>query len=172
LKKALPFILLGGAALLFCFGIAALAFNFLIPRTVTVDTSQWIAPQDQVDNKQIKPEVALGVLAGVSDSGSVDDSLAAGDFEGAFAQIAYGTDFSDADRVGTAPQPAANAFSIWSCTCRSRPRPFSVKPAAKPCSANSLNPTPRSKMRPFLWKVSAPPWFRCCNRSTPIRIAT
>lgn len=63
--------------------------------------SKWIAPQDQVETKKIKPEVALGILANTTDSTSVDDSLAAGDFEGAFAQIAYGTEFSDADRIGT-----------------------------------------------------------------------
>lgn len=101
MKKALPFILLGGAALLFCFGIGALALNFLGPRGASVDTTKWIAPQDQVDHTKIRPEVALAILAGTSDSGSVDDSLAAGDFEGAFAQIAYSTEFSDADRVGT-----------------------------------------------------------------------
>jgi len=100
-KKALPFLLLGGAALLFCFGVGALALNFLGPRGAAVDTSKWIAPQDQVDTKNINPEVALAILAGTSDAGSVDDSLAAGDFEGAFAQIAYSTEFSDANRVGT-----------------------------------------------------------------------
>lgn len=101
MKKALPFILLGGAGLLFCFGVAALALNFLGPRSAAVDTSKWIAPQAQVDNKKVMPQVALAILAGTSSAGSVDDSLAAGDFEGAFAQIAYSTDFSDADRVGT-----------------------------------------------------------------------
>ncbi len=101
MKKALPFLLLGGAALLFCFGVGALALNFLGPRGAAVDTSKWIAPQDQVDTKNINPEVALAILAGTSDAGSVDDSLAAGDFEGAFAQIAYSTEFSDANRVGT-----------------------------------------------------------------------
>jgi len=100
-KKALPFILLGGAGLLFCLGVAALALNFFGPRASgAVDTSQWIAPQDQVDSKKINPAVALGILAGTSDSASVDDELAAGDFEGAFAQIAYGTEFTDANRVG------------------------------------------------------------------------
>lgn len=101
MKKALPFLLLGGAALLLCLGLAALAFNFLGPRSASIDTSKWIAPQDQVETKKIKPEVALGILANTTDSASVDDSLAAGDFEGAFAQIAYGTEFSDADRIGT-----------------------------------------------------------------------
>lgn len=101
MKKVLPFLLLGAAALLFCFGIGALALNFLGARSETVDTSKWIAPRDQVDNKKINPAVALGILAGTTDTGSVDDSLAAGDFEGAFAQIAYSTDFSDANRAGT-----------------------------------------------------------------------
>ncbi len=101
LKKALPFILLGGAALLFCFGIGALALNFWSPRSASVDTSKWIPPQTQVENSKIMPEVALGILAGITDASSVDDSLAAGDFEGAFAQIAYSTEFSDANRLGT-----------------------------------------------------------------------
>lgn len=101
MKKALPFILLGAAALLFCFGLAALAYIFWIPHGTTVNTSKWIVPQEQVDTKKIVPGVALGLLAGTTDAGSVDDSLAAGDFEGAFAQIAYGTEFTDANRVGT-----------------------------------------------------------------------
>lgn len=101
MKKALPFILLGAAGLLFCLGIGALAFNFWGPRGNTVDTSKWIVPLAQVDNKKIMPGVALGLLAGTTDAPSVDDSLAAGDFEGAFAQIAYSTEFSDANRLGT-----------------------------------------------------------------------
>ncbi len=101
LKKALPFILLGAAALLFCFGVGALALNFWGPRSAAVDTSKWLTPQEQVDAKKINPAVALGILAGTSDVDSVDDSLAAGDFDGAFAQIAYSTEFSDANRVGT-----------------------------------------------------------------------
>lgn len=101
MKKALPFILLGAAALLFCFGVGALALNFWGPRGNAVDTSKWIVPLAQVDNKKIIPAVALGLLAGTTDASSVDDSLAAGDFEGAFAQIAYSTEFSDANRLGT-----------------------------------------------------------------------
>jgi len=101
LKKALPFILLGAAGLLFCFGVTALALNFWGPAGASVDTSKWIAPQAQVENQKIMPEVALGILAGITDASSVDDSLAAGDFEGAFAQIAYSTEFSDANRLGT-----------------------------------------------------------------------
>lgn len=101
MKKALPFILFGAAALLFCFGVGALALNFWGPRGATVDTSKWIAPLDQVETKKIDPGVALGLLAGTTEAGSVDDSLAAGDFEGAYAQIAYSTEFTDANRVGT-----------------------------------------------------------------------
>jgi hypothetical protein len=100
-KKALPFILLGAAGLLCCIGASALTLNFFGARTPPADTSKWLAPQEQVDSKKIVPGVALAILAGTSDSASVDDSLAAGDFEGAFAQIAYGTEFSDANRVGT-----------------------------------------------------------------------
>lgn len=101
MKKALPFALLGVAGLLFCFGAAALAYNFVGPRSADVDMSRWVPPQDQVDTKKINPAVALTILAGTSDDNSVDDSLAAGDFEGAFAQIAYGNEFSDANRIGT-----------------------------------------------------------------------
>lgn len=101
MKKALPFILFGAAALLFCFGVGALALNFWGPRSAAVDTSKWIAPLEQVDTKLINPGVALGILAGTTETGSVDDSLAAGDFEGAYAQIAYSTEFTDANRVGT-----------------------------------------------------------------------
>lgn len=101
MKKALPFILLGAAGLLLCVGVGALAMNFFGSRASAVDTSKWIAPPEQVETKKIVPGVALAILAGTSDEGSVDDSLAAGDFEGAFAQIAYGTEFSDANRAGT-----------------------------------------------------------------------
>lgn len=101
MKKALPFILLGAAGLLLCIGVSALALNFFGARSPSVDTSKWLKPQEQVEVNKIAPGVALAILAGTSDSASVDDSLAAGDFEGAFAQIAYGTEFSDANRVGT-----------------------------------------------------------------------
>ncbi len=101
MKKALPFILLGAAALLFCFGVGALALNFWGPRTTAVDTSKWVTPDSLVETKKIKPQIALGVLAQTTNTNSVDDALAAGDFEGALAQVAYGADFSDAERVGT-----------------------------------------------------------------------
>lgn len=100
-RKVLPFILLGAAALLFCIGVGALALNFWNPRPAAVDTSKWISPPDQVETKKVDPAIALGLLAGVTEVNSVDDSLAAGDFEGAFAQVAYSTEFSDANRVGT-----------------------------------------------------------------------
>jgi hypothetical protein len=86
---------------LFCFGLGALALNFFAPGGTAVDTTRWIPPQEQVDTTLIDPAVALAELAGTSDDASVDDSLAAGDFEGAFAQIAYGSEFTDANRVGT-----------------------------------------------------------------------
>jgi hypothetical protein len=100
-KKVLPFILLGAAGLLLCIGVGALAWNFLGARGPAVDTSKWLTPQEQVDTKKIIPGVAVAILAGTSDDASADDSLAAGDFEGAFAQIAYSSEFSDANRVGT-----------------------------------------------------------------------
>ncbi|MBI4672885.1 MAG: hypothetical protein HY741_14620 [Chloroflexi bacterium] len=101
MKKVLPFILLGAAGLLLCVGVGALALNFFGMRGPSIDTSKWLTPQQQVETQKIVPGVALAILAGTSDSASVDDSLAAGDFEGAFAQIAYGSEFSDANRVGT-----------------------------------------------------------------------
>ena len=70
MKKALPFILLGAAALLFCVGAGALALNFWGPRPGSVDTSKWIVPQEQVDTKKINPAVALGILAGTTDTNS------------------------------------------------------------------------------------------------------
>lgn len=100
MRKVLPFVLLGAAGFLFCIGVAALAYNFLGPRGNAIDTSKWLTPQEQVDTTKINPGVALAILAGTSDDASVDDSLAAGDFEGAFAQIAYGSEFSDSNRVG------------------------------------------------------------------------
>lgn len=101
MKKALPFILLGAAGLLLCIGVGALAWNFFGARGPAVDTSKWLMPQTQVETNKINPGVAVAILAGISDAASVDDSLAAGDFEGAFAQIAYGSEFSDANRIGT-----------------------------------------------------------------------
>lgn len=100
MKRALPFILLGAAGLLLCIGIGALAWNFWGAASPAVDTSKWLSPREQVDVKKIIPGVAIAILAGTSDDASVDDALAAGDFEGAFAQIAYGNEFSDANRVG------------------------------------------------------------------------
>lgn len=101
MKKALPILLLGAAGLLLCLGVGALTWNFFGARGPAVDTSKWITPQDQVETNKIDPGIAIAILAGISDAASVDDSLAAGDFEGAFAQIAYGSEFSDANRVGT-----------------------------------------------------------------------
>jgi hypothetical protein len=100
-RRALPLILLGAAGLLFCFGAVALAANFIAPRSATVDLAAWKPPYEQIDAKAMDPAVALGFLAGNSDGASVDDALAAGDWESAFAHIAYGTEFSDANRVGT-----------------------------------------------------------------------
>lgn len=101
MKKTLPFLLLGAAGLLFCFGVIALAINFWGARTPSVDLTKWRAPSELVDTRAINPALTLLVLAGTPDALAVEESLAAGDWEGAFADIAYSTEFSDANRAGT-----------------------------------------------------------------------
>lgn len=101
MKKALPILLLGGAALLFCLGVSALAINFAGARSAPVDLTKWQVPSDLVQANKINPAVALEPLAGVPDMNAMDDELAAGDWEGALSQIAYSTEFSDANRAGT-----------------------------------------------------------------------
>jgi hypothetical protein len=100
-KKALPLVLLAGAALLFCVGLVAIGVGKYFGRGDSVDLSAWKAPLDQVDSKQIAPANSLEMLAGVSDAQAIDDALQQGDWESAYAALAYGSDLADANRAGT-----------------------------------------------------------------------
>lgn len=101
MKKALPLILLAGAALLFCLGVAAIGARFYSERGDTVDLTQWKVPPDQVDAKTIALPTSLETLAGVTPTQAIDDALQQGDWESAFADVAYGSDLGDASRAGT-----------------------------------------------------------------------
>jgi hypothetical protein len=100
-KKALPLVLLVGAALLFCVGLAAIGARFYFERGASVDLSQWKAPLDQVDSKHIALPSSLEILAGVADAQAIDDALQQGDWESAYADLAYSPDLADASRAGT-----------------------------------------------------------------------
>jgi hypothetical protein len=100
-KKALPLVLLAGAALLFCVGLAAVGARFYFERGDGVDLSQWKAPLDQVDAKRIVLPNSLEVLAGVQTPQAIDDALQQGDWESAYADVAYSPDLPDANRAGT-----------------------------------------------------------------------
>ena len=101
MKKALPLILLAGAAMLFCVGLAALGARLYFERGDSVDLSQWKAPLDQVDPQRIVLPNSLEILAGVSDMQAIDDALQQGDWESAYADLAYSPDLADASRAGT-----------------------------------------------------------------------
>lgn len=101
MKKALPLVLLVGAALLFCVGLAATAARFYFARGESVDLSQWKAPLDQVDVKRMTAANSLEALAGVDDTQAIDDALQQGDWESAFAGLAYSPDLPDTTRAGT-----------------------------------------------------------------------
>lgn len=101
MKRALPLVLLVGAALLFCVGIAAVGARFYFERGDSVDLSQWKAPLDQLDAKRLVLPNSLEVLGGVGDTQAIDDALQQGDWESAYADIAYSPDLTDASRAGT-----------------------------------------------------------------------
>lgn len=101
MRKALPLVLLAGAALLFCLGLAAIGARFYFERGDTVDLSQWKAPPDQVDAKAIALPSSLETLAGVAETQAIDDALQQGDWESAYSDLAYSSDLGDANRAGT-----------------------------------------------------------------------
>ncbi len=101
MKKALPLVLLVGAALLFCVGLAATGARFYFARGESVDLSQWKAPLDQVDPKRITAANSLEALAGIADTQAIDDALQQGDWESAFTDLAYSPDLPDTNRAGT-----------------------------------------------------------------------
>lgn len=101
MKRALPLVLFGGAALLFCLGVVALGANFFLGQSGPVDLTQWKAPLEQVEPRRITPAIALEPLAGTSDTAAIDDALQAGDWETALAAVAYTPDLDDAARAGT-----------------------------------------------------------------------
>ena len=101
MKKALPLVLLGGAILLFCIGVAALGARFFFPQSSSVDLNHWQTPLAQVDNKRLIAANSLEILAGTDESQAIDDALQQGDWESAFAGVAYTPDLSDASRAGT-----------------------------------------------------------------------
>lgn len=101
MKKALPMVLLAGAALLFCLGVAAIGARFYFERGDTIDLTQWKAPADQVDAKTIALPTSLETLAGVAPMQAIDDALQQGDWESAFSDVAYSPELGDASRAGT-----------------------------------------------------------------------
>ncbi len=101
MKKALPLVLLGVAALLVCLGVAALSANFFVGQNNTVDLNQWKTPLDLVDSKKVPLATALEPLAGIGDSVAIDDALQQGDWEAAFTTLAFSPDLNDASRAGT-----------------------------------------------------------------------
>ncbi len=109
MKKALPLVLLGVAALLVCLGVAFLGYNFLSNQNSSVDLTQWKNPADLVDTPNIlltsgqesETGVALEPLAGIGDGAAIDDALQQGNWEAALATLAYNPDMNDANRAGT-----------------------------------------------------------------------
>ncbi len=101
MKRALPLVLLGAVVLLICLGVAALAANFVLSKGDAVDLSQWKTTVSQVDTNKIAPAVALETLGGTGSQQAVDDALQQGNWETAFAGLAYASDIDDADRAGT-----------------------------------------------------------------------
>ncbi|MGE5139318.1 MAG: hypothetical protein ACM3JD_07650 [Rudaea sp.] len=100
MKRALPFVLVGGAALLFCLGVAALAANFFLPKPGPVDLARWTHPHDLVEWKKIAPASALARLGGFNVSQAIDESLQQGDWESALATLTFSPELSDATRAG------------------------------------------------------------------------
>lgn len=101
MKKVLPLVLLGAAILLVCIGIGAIAANFYFSRSESVDLGVWKTPLSQIDAKRLNPADALEVLAGIAETNALDDALAQGDWEAAFAQSAYSPELPDPSRAGT-----------------------------------------------------------------------
>jgi hypothetical protein len=100
MNRALSLFLLGGAALLLLVGGLALGGWYLLNRSSGPDLTHWTRPQDLVDVKAVRPGNALSVMTGESETTALDEALARGDWDSAFALVAYATRISDSDRVG------------------------------------------------------------------------
>ena len=96
----------GGLATLVLAALIVVAVIFFVTQGAGGGTPPWTSPLDKIETKEVKPAVALRVLAGESEETVAQDALADGDIEAAFATVAYSTDLSDLRRLGLLLQVA------------------------------------------------------------------
>lgn len=89
-------------------GLASIAGYFVL-RNQRSDRWTWQDPLLAADASRVRPDIAMLLLAGESPVRVVQESLAAGEPDSAYAALVYSTGLSDSERSGNL-QLVANAF--------------------------------------------------------------
>lgn len=100
MKSKTSFFVLGGAAVLVVLVILGVFLWSILSRPSASALDPWLAPQDAVNLKAMRPVHALFALADENDAAAIEDTLAQGDWEAALALLAYSPAMSDTTRVG------------------------------------------------------------------------
>lgn len=89
-------------------GAAAIAGYFLLSRP-RGDQWTWQSPTQAVDVTRVRPDIAVISLTGDPPAPTVQEALAAGEPDSAYATLVFSTQLTDAERVGQV-FPVARAF--------------------------------------------------------------
>jgi hypothetical protein len=97
--KMLVGILLAIVILLFLVAVGAVVVYLLVQQSPTMTVS-WQDPISQVKPDEILPDLALYPMAGALELETIDAAIANGDLETAYASLVFGSQLSDAQRIG------------------------------------------------------------------------
>ncbi len=98
--RLLPLVFFLGGILLLIFGVAMLGAGWFAREAPPPAALAWQAPLDQVSTRDLTPATALLPLAGASGVDALNAALDGGDWESAFALLAYDGSLSDPTRIG------------------------------------------------------------------------
>ncbi len=89
-------------------GVVAIAGYFVLTRPRS-DQWTWQSPTGAVDITRVRPDIAVITLTGDPPAPTVQEALAAGEPDSAYATLVFSTQLTDAERVGQL-LPVAKAF--------------------------------------------------------------
>jgi hypothetical protein len=98
-RGKLGWILLAALGILLVVAVASLV-TYLVLRQQPSSASSWSDPVGAIVPGEIVPGLALYPLAGAAELETVDAAMATGDLETAYALLMFGSDMTDAQRIG------------------------------------------------------------------------
>ncbi len=100
MKRAVPLFFYLCGSLLLVFGLGALGAGLYLRPGSLPDGFAWIPPLEQIDSSALGPATVLLPLTGVSGADALNAALDQGDWENAYAVIAYDPELPEPTRIG------------------------------------------------------------------------